>query len=154
MQTKTAQDIMTTDTACCTQENDLCDVARLMVQHDCGAVPIVEKANSRKVVGMITDRDIACRAVAKAKDPLAVTARDCMSTVLVTVHPETSLAECCKRMEAYKVRRLPVVDKDGNLCGLVAQADIAKFAPEHEAFVLLQQVSQPPGTPSRTATAA
>jgi CBS domain-containing protein len=154
MERKTVQDIMTREPACCTPENDLYDAAALMVQHDCGAVPIVENTRSRKLVGILTDRDITCRAVARGKDPLTMKVRDCMSTNVVTARPETSIEECCTRMEAYKVRRLPVIDKEGHLCGIVAQADIARTAPEHEAFVLLQRVSQPPGTPPRTAIAA
>jgi CBS domain-containing protein len=147
---KTVQDIMTQEPACGTPESDLSEVAQLMVQHDCGAVPIVENYEARKLVGIITDRDITCRAVARGQEPRTTRVRECMSTDVITVRPETSLEECCTRMEAYKVRRLPVVDQDGRLCGMVAQADIAKCAPEHEAFVLLQRLSQPPGTPPRT----
>lgn len=154
MEMKRVRDIMTADLACCTPENDLHDVAQLMVRYDCGAVPVVEDYESRRLVGMITDRDITCRAVARGKDPLAMKVQECMSTNIVTARPETSLAECCTRMEAYKVRRLPVVDQEGRLCGMVAQADIARSVPEHEAFTLLQRVSQPPGTPPRVAIPA
>lgn len=97
---------------------------------------------------MVTDRDIACRAVAQDKSP-GTPVREVMSTPVVTARPGMSLDECCSLMEDKQVRRLPVVDESGRCCGMVSQADVARTAPEHEAAKLLRDVSRPTAEPSR-----
>ena len=89
-----AKDVMTPNPACCTPETNLQEVAQMFVDHDCGAIPVVEDSVSRRPVGIITDRDIACRAVAAGKNALELRARDCMSTACVTVPLEASLDDC------------------------------------------------------------
>jgi len=93
------KDIMTADPACCAPHTPLPEVARLMVEHDCGEIPIVDA--QRKPVGVITDRDITCRTVAENRNPLELTARDCMSSPVVTVASEASVEDCCKTMEDH-----------------------------------------------------
>jgi CBS domain-containing protein len=73
-----AGDIMTPNPACCTPETGLREVAQMLVDHDCGAIPVVSDQQSRRPVGIVTDRDIACRAVAAGKNALELTASDCM----------------------------------------------------------------------------
>lgn len=143
------QDIMTKNPACCTPATKLQDVARTMVEHDCGCVPVVESQETLKPVGVITDRDITCRTVAQGKNPLEMTAGDCMSSPVMTVTPETSVEDCCADMEQNQVRRVPVVDATGGCCGIVAQADIAKAVPRQEMAKVVQEVSQPTDSPSR-----
>jgi CBS domain-containing protein len=87
--------------------------AKLLIENDCGAIPIVSDNKSRKPVGIVTDRDIACRAVAEGKNTSRLTAADCMSTPCLTTGEETSLEDCCRLMEANRVRRIVVVD-DGD----------------------------------------
>jgi CBS domain-containing protein len=141
-------DIMTRNPACCTTDTKLQEVAILMVKHDCGETPVVDSKDTMKLVGVITDRDITIRTVAEGKNPLQMTAGDCMSTPCVTVTPEMSVEECCKVMEENKVRRVPVVDENGKCCGIVAQADIAQHATNQETAVVVKGVSQPPGVAS------
>lgn len=137
------KDIMTKNPACCTPDTNLQEVARLMVEHDCGESPVVESKQSMKLVGVITDRDITCRTVAKGKNPLEMTAGDCMSSPCVTVTPEMSMEDCCQVMEENKVRRVPVVDENGACCGIVAQADIAQYASKKETATVVKAVSMP-----------
>ena len=122
------KDIMTPDPACCTPDSTLQRVAELMVENDCGEIPVVESAAGKKLVGVITDRDITCRTVAKGINPLTLTASECMTTPCVTVTPDTPLDECCRVLEENQIRRVPVVDAGGACCGIVALADIAKNA--------------------------
>ncbi|HEX4950128.1 MAG TPA: CBS domain-containing protein [Blastocatellia bacterium] len=145
------KDIMTPNPACCTADTKLQEVARLMVEHDCGETPVVESKQSMKLVGVITDRDITCRTVAEGKNPLELTAGDCMSSPCVTVTPETSLDDCCKVMEENQVRRVPVVDESGNCCGIVAQADIAQHGSKEETAKVVKRVSQSSESASRVA---
>ncbi|MEX2120697.1 MAG: CBS domain-containing protein [Pirellulales bacterium] len=137
--------IMAADPACCTPDSTLQQAARLMVEHDCGAIPVIERNDHRKPVGIITDRDITCRAVAMGKNPLEMRVADCMSPSVVTVSPEASLEECCDLMEREKIRRILVVDDDGCCCGIVAQADVALHAGKGQTAEVVREVSQPAG---------
>jgi CBS domain-containing protein len=135
------KEIMTANPACCTASDTLRDVARLMVEKNCGAIPIIQDQKSRKPIGILTDRDITCRAVANGKNPLDLTARDLMTQPVLTLTPETSVEECCRLMEANQIRRMPVVDASGGCCGIVAQADVARMASEREIAELVKDVS-------------
>ncbi len=137
------KELMTGDVACCTRDTNLQEVAQKMVECDCGAIPVVESEESRKLVGIITDRDIVCRTVAQGKNPLEMTAGDCMTGSCTTVTPDTDVEECCHVLEEKQIRRVPVVDESGGCCGMVAQADIARRAGEHETAEVVQRVSQP-----------
>jgi CBS domain-containing protein len=136
-------DIMTTNVTCCTPDTSLRDVARLMVETDCGAVPVVNEMRGKRPVGIVTDRDITCKAVARGKNPLELKAKDVMSDGCVSVTPDMSLDDCCTQMQEKQIRRVVVVDKDGACCGIVAQADIAIEAPEHETAEVVKRVSEP-----------
>jgi CBS domain-containing protein len=144
------REIMTREPACCTPETKLQDVARMMAEHDCGEIPVCESAASKKPIGVITDRDIALRVVALGKDPSKMTARDCMTTPVVTVTPEMEVDSCCQVLEQHQIRRVPVVNERGEICGMVSQADIATFAPERETAEVVRSISQPAGTTQRT----
>ena len=135
------REIMSNHLVCCTPDTPLADVARLMVENDCGQIPVVG-SDDRRPVGVVTDRDIACRAVAKGRNPLDLTARDCMSSPVVTVSANAGVDECCQTMAGRQVRRLPVIDENGECCGIVAQADIARVASENVAGRVVREVSR------------
>lgn len=136
------KDIMTEQPSCCTAETGLREVAKMMVDNDCGCIPIVENKDSRIPVGIITDRDITIRAVAEGKNPLDLTAGDIMTPSVVAVTPDTTLEDCCNIMEEKQIRRIAVVDKNGACCGILAQADIATNAGEHTTAEVVQEVSK------------
>jgi CBS domain-containing protein len=148
------KDIMTKNPACCTPDTNLQEVARLMVEYDCGESPVVESKQSMKLVGVITDRDITCRGVAEGKNPLEMTAGDCMSSPCVIVTLEMSVEDCCQVMEENQVRRVPVVDENSACCGIVAQADIARHASKQETAKVLKGVSLPKDPAPRVAIAS
>jgi CBS domain-containing protein len=137
------KEIMTASPACCTPGTSLREVAAMFVDHDCGAIPVVDNVDTRRPIGMVTDRDIACRAVAKGLNALELTARDCMSSPSVTVKEDASLDEAIQLMEDNRVRRLPVVDERGRCIGVVAQADIALSAGKGKTAEVLKEISQP-----------
>jgi CBS domain-containing protein len=134
------RDVMTKDPACCSRETPLRDVARLMVEHDCGAIPVLDDA--RTPVGVLTDRDIVVRVIAAGRNPLECIAQDAMTGDVLTVTPEISVEECSDQLEQRQLRRAVVVDERGQVCGILAQADIAK-RDEDLAGELVQSVSQP-----------
>src|SRR2546430_15374238 len=122
------KDVMTADPVCCISETGLQEVAQMMIDHDCGEVPVVENKETRLPIGVITDRDIVCRTVARGLNPLDLTVADCISKPCVTVTSDMSLEECSRVMEENKIRRVPVVDAAGCCCGILALAEIALHA--------------------------
>src|SRR5215510_10938928 len=120
------REIMTSRLVCATPDTPLRDIARQMAEEDCGEIPIVDTRQSNKLVGVITDRDIVCRVVAHGRNPLELTASDCMSSPVQTVSSDADLEEVCRMMEQYQIRRVPVVDIGGAACGIVSQADVAR----------------------------
>ncbi|MEX0937351.1 MAG: CBS domain-containing protein [Pirellulales bacterium] len=144
------QEVMTREIACCPPDAKLTEVARLMVDHDCGAIPVVESQSSKKLVGIVTDRDIVRRTVAEGKNPLEMTAESCMSTSVVSAAPDASLEECSDLMEEHQIRRIPVVDDKGICCGVVSQADVARKGSDRMTSEVVKKVSQPTQEASRT----
>ena len=138
------RDIMTESMAFVPPEKTLGEIARMMVECDCGAVPVVDP-QTQKAVGIVTDRDIVCRAVASGRDPAGVRADDIMTTPLTAVRSEDSVEQCVAEMERARVRRMPVIDDRGRLCGIVSQADIARAAPPAETGHLVHDLSEPAG---------
>lgn len=141
----TVQEIMTRNPACSAQDEPLPDLARKMVEHDCGEIPIVESRQNPRPVGVVTDRDIACRTVARGANPLELRAGDIMSSPVVSVGPNDSLEDCCRIMEERQIRRAPVVDEQGQCCGIVSQADIARHAPADAIGAIVRDISRPAG---------
>ena len=135
-------EIMTKNPAYAAPDTSIGEIAKMMVENDCGCIPIVEGGEGSKPIGMITDRDIVVRAVAENKNPLDLQAGDLMTGGIVTVSPETSVEECANLMESKQIRRIAVVDDSGKLCGMVAQADIAINAPTETTAEVVQEVSK------------
>ncbi len=137
-------ELMSQDLACCRPETSLQDVARMMAEHDCGAIPVIEERGSQKMLrGIVTDRDIVCRTIAQGINPLEATAADCMSSSCHTVNLGDDVDEVCHIMEEHRVRRVPVVDDSGNCCGIISQADLARQASEDDTGEVVKQISQP-----------
>jgi CBS domain-containing protein len=145
------KDVMTADPACCISETALQEVAQMMIDHDCGEIPVVENQKTKLPIGVITDRDIVCRTVARGLNPLDLTVADCMSRPCVTVTPEMSIAECSRILEDNRIRRVPVVDAAGCCCGIVALADIALHAQKGVTAEVVKEVSEPTAAASAAA---
>ena len=132
---------MTADPACCTTATPLHLVARLMVDNDCGEIPVVEDMKSRKLAGVVTDRDIATRVVAAGRNSAEACALDCMSSPAISVSPDTTLKECCEVMETHQIRRVPVVDEQGGVVGIVSLADVVRNANTSTTVAVVKEVS-------------
>src|SRR5215213_7779345 len=120
------REIMTPNPACCTPDSTLQEVARMMREHDCGCIPVVNSLTDMKPVGTITDRDITIRTLADNQNPMNMKASDIMTADIATVTPETTLEECFDVMEDREIRRVLIVDERGKCCGIVAQADVVQ----------------------------
>lgn len=144
--------IMTADPVCCTADTALQEVAKMMVDHDCGEIPVVEDRINKLPLGVITDRDIVCRSVAQGINPLDLTVSDCMTKPCITVTPEMSIEECARILEENQIRRVPVVDAGGSCCGILALADIALHGRRGVTAEVIKEVSEPSAAASAAAT--
>ena len=134
----TARDIMTRDATCAKTDDTLADAARRMRDLDVGALPICGEDNRLK--GMITDRDIVVKVVAKDRNPAEVSAGELAQGKPVTVGADDDAAEILRTMSEHKVRRLPVIDGH-RLVGIVAIADVAKALPDRPVGDLIDAVT-------------
>jgi CBS domain-containing protein len=133
------RNVMTPNPTTVEPSTPVAEVARVMKREDVGSVPVVE---SDRLMGTVTDRDIALRVVAEGKDPESTTVSDIASTDLVTIDPQQSLDEALRLMAQHQVRRLPVVEEDGRLVGIVAQADVAQQGSDARTGEVVQQISR------------
>jgi len=133
------KDVMTSDPCTIEADKSVAYAAKMMRDEDVGIAPIVE---GDKLIGMLTDRDIAIRVVAEGRNPEQVTVREVASQQVVTIDPQQDLSEALRIMAKHQVRRLPVVEEDGRLVGVVAQADVARKGDDSQTGELVQEISQ------------
>ncbi|MEO8002234.1 MAG: CBS domain-containing protein [Arenimonas sp.] len=137
----TVASVMTDAPACCTPKSPLTEVAKMMVDNDCGQIPVVENLATRKLAGVITDRDIAIRIVAQGINSSEAVAGDCMSSPCITATPEDSIQDCCTLMETNKIRRVPVVNANDEVIGIVSLADVARHTNASATAAVVKEVS-------------
>jgi CBS domain-containing protein len=133
------RDVMTPNPQSVESSSTIADAARLMRDNDVGSLPVVEDG---KLTGVVTDRDIAVRAVAEGKDPQGTKVGDVLSKDVVTIDPQQDLDEALRLMARHQVRRLPVVEEDGRLVGIVAQADVAKHGDDRKTGQVVEEISE------------
>lgn len=136
---KKIREVMTTNPRTVEPTTPIVDAARMMRDEDVGPIPIVE---NNQCAGILTDRDIVLRVVAEGRDPAATTVGDVASRGVITIDPEQTLDEAARLMAQHQVRRLPVCEEDGNLVGIIAQADLALTAPEKTTGEVVEEISR------------
>lgn len=129
---KKCSDIMTKDLVTCTAENTIVEVARLMKTEDIGPVLIVDNEQSKTLVGIVTDRDIVVKAIADGQDVNTTRVGDVMSKKLVTCRADDNVDVAMKAMAQFQLRRIPVVEDNMRLVGIISQADLATRVDEPE----------------------
>jgi len=139
-----SKEVMTKDPACCVASDTVRQCSELMKTHDVGSLPVVEDESSRRLVGMITDRDIVVKALAEGMDPATTSVGDVMSREPVVVRPDEELDQAMERMKDRQVRRVPVVDENNRLLGIIAQADVATHGRDNKKTgEMVRDISQP-----------
>jgi len=138
------REVMTDRPRCVTLETPISEVAELMESEDIGSLPVLE---GELLAGMVTDRDIVIRAIAKGKDPRGMPVREVASREPVTVYAEDDLSNALKKMAIEQVRRLPVVDDDNRLVGVLSQADVAIEAKDKSVGEMVEEISKSPTGP-------
>jgi CBS domain-containing protein len=136
---KKISELMSSNPCAIEADKPVAYAARMMKDEDVGLAPIVE---GDRLVGTLTDRDIVTRVVAEGRDPQSVAVREVASTDLVTIDPQQDLGEALQLMARNQVRRLPVVEEDGRLVGVVAQADVAREAKDKQTGELVEEISK------------
>jgi CBS domain-containing protein len=132
-------EVMTDSPRCVTPDTSISDAARLMETEDVGSLPILD---GERLAGVVTDRDIVIRAVAKGKDPRGMPVREVASEKVVTVMAGDDLSDALQLMASHQVRRLPVVDENNRLVGVLAQADVAGAANEKSVGEMVEEISK------------
>ena len=140
------QEIMTRNPSCVTADASVRDAAQIMRRENVGIVPVVEDAGDRKLVGLVTDRDIAIRCIADGKDGTC-RVRDVMSAdELATCNADDEVDDVMNAMGSEQVRRIPIVDERGSLVGIVSQADVVRKArDDSRAQHTVERISEPGG---------
>ena len=136
---KKIQEVMTSNPCSIDADKPVSYAAKMMKDEDVGFAPIVE---GDKLIGTVTDRDIAMKVVAEGRDPQSTTVREIASTNLVTIDPRQDLDDALRLMASNQVRRLPVVEEDGRLVGVVAQKDVAEQGDDAKTGEVVQEISQ------------
>ena len=143
-------DVMTPDPMCCSTDTTAQEAAAMMAENDCGCLPVVDEDD--RVVGVVTDRDIACRCVAEGKDPHTPVS-DIMTSQARCCGPDDDAEQAMSVMSDAQIRRVPVVDETGCCVGMVSQADIARKLNNEAGQVVVERISQPTASSSATDTA-
>jgi len=143
--------VMTKDPSCCLPTDSALKAASIMRDEDTGIVPVIENEQSQKIVGVVTDRDLCMNVVAEGRDPRTTAVEQCMTTAVVTCSPNDSVERATELMRENQIRRIPVVDDQRKLQGILSLADLVsraeiKMTQTHET---LKKVSVPTPEPSK-----
>jgi CBS domain-containing protein len=122
---RTCKEVMTTDPVCCTSDDTVQKAAQLMKSEDIGAIPVIDNFDNYKLVGIVTDRDLAVRVVAEDRDAGTTMIREVMKEDPYCCKNDDNVQDVIDTMSKHQVRRIPVVDRDRRVIGIIAQADIA-----------------------------
>ncbi len=139
-----ARDVMTANPDVVTPDEPVTRAAEVMRDRNVGIVPVVEDRSSMRLRGVITDRDIAIRHVAAGHDNSCRVGDEVSRERLSTVHPDADVKDVMEVMKREQVRRVPVVERDNRLVGIIAQADLAERGPSvKEVGMVVEKISQP-----------
>ena len=137
------REVMTDNPVCCLPDDSVSQVARLMRRERIGPVPVVGNDQTREIVGIVTDRDLAIKVVAEARDLNRTTVGDVMTHTIVVCRDDDDLSSAIAAMEEYQIRRIPVIDQGDRLVGIISQADVAIRVHERETTAeMVEEISR------------
>lgn len=137
------KDVMTQNPVCCRTSDSAQSVAKALRDEDVGSIPVIADADSRQLVGIITDRDLCCTIIAQGLDPATTEIEVVMKRNPVSCRAEQSLDACEKLMQLHQVRRVPVVDEQGRCVGMLSQADLARLEQPDKLHRTVAEISKP-----------
>ena len=138
------KELMTKNPVCCLPNDIVVKAAQLMKRGDVGSIPIIDTEQTKKLVGMLTDRDLALRIVAEGRDPQTTKVEEVMTRKVVTCLPDDDLQKVLDLMAEHQLRRIPVLDSSNGIVGIIAQADMAtRFDHPKRTAVMVKEISEP-----------
>ncbi len=141
---KKCSEVMTKDPACCLPTDAVSSAARQMKVENVGSIPVVESEKTRKLIGIVTDRDLALHVVAESRDAKSTKVADVMTNKIITCHVDDDIQKAVDAMAEHQLRRVPVVDKDYKVVGIISQADVAtRVNQPQETAKMVKEISQP-----------
>ena len=142
---KKCSDVMTKNPDCCLPTDSVSTVAQRMKKGNVGSIPVIESEQTRKLIGIVTDRDLALQVVAEARDAKSTKVADVMTRAMVTCRVDDDIQKALDAMAEHQLRRMPVVDKDNNIVGIISQADVAMRVDQpQETAAMVKEISKPP----------
>lgn len=138
---RNVRDVMTANPACVSEKDTIRDAARIMAKQDTGVVPVVE---GKKVVGMITDRDIVVRLIAEGKDASSSKVTDAMSKQVRSIRDDAGIDDALQLMSSAQVRRIPVVNASNEIVGIVSMGDLSKTDQDNKIGRVIETISEAP----------
>lgn len=140
---KKCDSVMTKNPVCCLPEDMVAEVARLMKRENIGPIPVIENEESRKLVGIVTDRDLALKIVAEGRDAKSTKVETVMTRKVVTCRADDDLQIALDAMSKHQLRRIPIVDNDYKILGIISQADVATRIDQPEKTAeMVKEISQ------------
>jgi len=135
--------VMTKDPVCCLPSDMVAEVARLMKRENIGPIPVIENEETRKLVGIVTDRDLALKIVAEGRDAKSTKVETVMTRKVVTCRADDDLQIALDAMSKHQFRRIPIVDTDNKILGIISQADVATRIDQPEKTAeMVKEISQ------------
>ena len=140
---KKCNEVMTKNPVCCLPDDLVTKAAKLMKSEHIGSVPVIENEQTKKLVGIVTDRDLALKVVAEGLDAKSTKVETVMTRKVVTCHAEDDLQKAVDAMSDNQLRRIPIVDADNQILGIIAQADVATRVDQPEKTAeMVKEISQ------------
>ena len=140
---KKCNEVMTKNPVCCVPDNMVIKAADLMKSDHVGSIPVIENEQTQKLVGIVTDRDLALKVVAEGLDAKSTKVETIMTRKVVTCSPEDDVQKAVDAMSKHQLRRIPVVDDDNKILGIIAQADVAiHFDHPKKTAAMIKEISQ------------
>ena len=138
----TCKDVMTKFVVTAEIHDPVINVARQMESANVGSIPVVSNRDTQVLVGILSDRDIVIRVVALNLSPNITLVSDVMTPIVFGCHPDDSIETAMKKMAAHQVRRIPIVDDNNRIVGIIAQADIARYANRQITGTVVEEISE------------
>lgn len=140
---KKCDSVMTKNPVCCLPDDMVAKVAQLMKRENIGPIPVIENEETRKLVGIVTDRDLALKIVAEGRDAKSTKVETVMTRKVVTCRADDDLQIALDTMSEHQLRRIPIVDNDNKIVGIISQADVATRIDEPEKTAeMVKEISQ------------
>src|SRR5205807_1164813 len=137
------REVMTDNPVCCLPSDTVSQAARIMRREDVGPVPVVNDDQHKQLIGIITDRDLALKVVAESRDPIHTKVADVMTSTIFVCRDEDDVSSAISAMEEYQIRRIPVLDDNGRIVGIISQADVAtRIREQNRTGEVVQEISQ------------